>query len=131
MIVSDLALVFHILLGNPRLLHPFKVFDGFPLTDDLRLRLVKTAYIHTRLFEALLADKVDINLTLQDFWKRLDEGEDFIRIGSENLMMHDGGGRIEERQVVIQHFVPAPLIALIVSGFELLPGNALLCKRIE
>ena len=97
MIVSDLALVFHILLGNPRLLHPFKGFDGFPLTDDLRLRLVKTAYIHTRLFEAPLADKVDISLTLQDFWKCLYEGEDFIRIGGENLMMYDGGGSIEKR----------------------------------
>ena len=81
MIVSDLALVFHILLGNSRLLHPFKGFYRFSLTDDLRLRLVKTADIHTRLFEVPLADKVDISLTLQDFWKRLDEGEDFIRIG--------------------------------------------------
>ena len=131
MIVSDLALVFHILLGNPRLLHPFKGFYRFPLTDDLRMRLVKTADIHTRLFEAPLADKVDISLPVQDFWKRSDEGEDFIRIGSENLMMRDGGGRIEKRQVVIQHFILAALITLIVSGFELMPGNALLCEGIE
>ena len=61
----------------------------------------------------------------------MDEGEDFIRIGGENLMMYDGGGSIEKRQVVIQHFIPAALITLIVSGFELLPGNALLCKGIE
>ena len=131
MIVSDLALVFHILLGNPRLLHPFKGFYCFPLTDYLRFRLVKTVNIHTCLFEASLADKVDVCLPVQDFWKRSDEGEDFIRIGSENLMMRDGGGRIEKRQVVIQHFILAALITLIVSGFELMPGNALLCEGIE